>query len=65
MENQVVDFTKTPTPAQLGTIQKEFGFFNPQGPVSFNPQGPAEVFHFEVVLYKQIKIFYNILNYKN
>ena len=54
MENQVVDFTKTPTPAQLEAIQQEFGFldsqepvsFNPQEPVSFHPQGPAEVFHF-------------------
>lgn len=46
MENQVVDFTKKPTPAQLEAIQQEFGFLNPQEPVSFNPQGPAEVFHF-------------------
>ena len=43
MENQVVDFTKTPTPAQLEAIQQEFGFLNSQEPVTFNPQEP---FHF-------------------
>ena len=51
MENQVVDFTKTPTPAQLEAIQQEFGFLNSQEPESFNPQepvtfNPQEPFHF-------------------